>query len=123
MATRETLPPVRRGIPIKADLWNRDREQINKLLNFRLPRDVEGQGMPASDSSPDDPQPEPETITEKIDCSPEFVSAETETVRIEDPDDSSTYVDVEVVTSVTLKWPIDFADRLGINRLFTLPFE
>lgn len=90
---------VRRGERITQDLMNEPRRAIRDLQRLVAPK-------AATDASPRPSVDEdnPEALPGGVEVWT-FVSSVTETVRIEDADDSDVYVDVEKTLSVTVQRP------------------
>lgn len=91
-----TIPRIRKGDVIRAPYLNQIADAINDQAH--LPENLPGTPAPTDGTLPEDTGANSaETWTE--------TQRETTTVRVENPEDSEQYVDVDRIDSVTLVGP------------------
>lgn len=113
-----TINRWRAGDPLRAPRLNETVDELNRIVGLLPPRlrgDAEGPKKPLDDEAEDEESDvEAETdddiaddaaVEVAVDETWVFVSATSSTTRIEDPDDSDTYVDVVKTTALIFEQP------------------
>ncbi len=104
---------IKKGQVITARFLNRVVDDVNRLNQFVKPRDQRGVAPPENEA-PDDNETT-ETISSEVWVE---LSRKTDTVRITDPDDAETYVDVQRISHITFGRPFG---RGGVTLVFNNP--
>lgn len=104
---------VKKGQVITARFLNKVVDDVNRLNQFVKPRDQRGVA-PDAKADPDENETV-EGISSEVWIE---LSRQTDTVRITDPDDEDTYVDVQRISNITFGRPFG---KGGVTLVFNNP--